>query len=175
MRSQKKGSMQMRFAAVMALGLFSVASASGQQANRNITQNSAAWKLTGMTPGIFVELPAGVPATASTDARQSAPSGGRSTKGGGEQRLYEPGQTQSQASQSARFTTRVAGPAADSREPDVRSTTANRFSYERDQTLQRRPPSAFPEKASPTMFPGSRLRGPFEQTYPRPFYAGGQP
>jgi hypothetical protein len=35
--------------------------------------------------------------------------------------------------------------------------------------------SAFPEKASPGMFPGSRLRGPFDQTYPRPFPGGGQP
>ena len=166
--------MQLRFAAVLALSLFSVASAYGQQPNRNIAQNFAAWKLAGMTPGIFVEIPAGVPATASTNDPQSAPSGGRPTKSATEQRLYEPGQTQSQASQAARFTTRVAGPAADSSVPDVRSTT-NRFSYERDQTLQRRPPSAFPEKASPTMFPGSRLRGPFEQTYPRPFYAGGQP
>jgi len=42
-------------------------------------------------------------------------------------------------------------------------------------SAQHRPFSPFPEKASPTMFPGSRLRGPFDQIYPRPFPGGGQP
>lgn len=38
-----------------------------------------------------------------------------------------------------------------------------------------RPLSPFPQNASPSMFPGSRLRGPFEQVYPRPFPGSGQP
>lgn len=38
-----------------------------------------------------------------------------------------------------------------------------------------RPVSAFPETAGQNMFMGSRLRGPFDRIYPRPFYGGGQP
>lgn len=40
---------------------------------------------------------------------------------------------------------------------------------------ERRPVSNFPQYASPSMFLGSRLRGPFQQVYPRPFPGGGQP
>ncbi len=49
------------------------------------------------------------------------------------------------------------------------------FYSTRDRYWQTRLVSAFPEKASPGMFPGSRLRGPFSQIYPRPFPVGGQP
>lgn len=48
------------------------------------------------------------------------------------------------------------------------------LSTERDK-WERRPVSNFPQNASPSMFLGSRLRGPFQQVYPRPFPGGGQP
>jgi hypothetical protein len=46
---------------------------------------------------------------------------------------------------------------------------------QRERYWQPRAASAIPQGTRSGMYPGSRLRGPFEQTYPRPFPGGGQP
>ncbi len=58
--------------------------------------------------------------------------------------------------------------------PPMREMTLT-FKSQANHYWRPRPASAIPATASPGMFPGSRLRGPFEQTYPRPFSGGGQP
>jgi hypothetical protein len=59
--------------------------------------------------------------------------------------------------------------------PAVEADAALTFLSERERYWQPRPNSAIPPGTNSGMFPGSRLRGPFEQTYPRPFPGGGQP
>lgn len=62
-----------------------------------------------------------------------------------------------------------------SHEQHVKLTASGKL---RSPSWEKREPrllSAFPPGARPSMFPGSRLRGPFQQVYPRPFPGGGQP
>jgi hypothetical protein len=59
--------------------------------------------------------------------------------------------------------------------PKVEESGLLRFPSDRERYWRPRPGSAIPAGTSSSMFPGSRLRGPFEQTYPRPFHGGGQP
>ena len=63
------------------------------------------------------------------------------------------------------------GPSVQQPRGDASST----LSVEQKEKKELRPVSNFPQGASPTMFPGSLMRSPFQQTYPRPFPGGGQP
>lgn len=62
-----------------------------------------------------------------------------------------------------------------SHEQHVNLTASGRLHSPSWEKREPRPLSALPQGARPSMFPGSRLRGPFQQVYPRPFPGGGQP
>jgi len=59
--------------------------------------------------------------------------------------------------------------------PPAEHDAALSFPNERERYWQPRATSPIPQETRSGMYPGSRLRGPFEQTYPRPFPGGGQP
>jgi hypothetical protein len=61
--------------------------------------------------------------------------------------------------------------------PPVEQDAALTFPSERqrERYWQPRAASAIPQGTRSGMYPGSRLRGPFEQTYPRAFPGGGLP
>ena len=61
--------------------------------------------------------------------------------------------------------------------PPVEQDAALSFPSERqrERYWQPRAASAIPQGTRSGMYPGSRLRGPFDQTYPRPFPGGGLP
>ena len=59
--------------------------------------------------------------------------------------------------------------------PPVEQDAALSFPSERERYWQPRAVSAMPQGTRSGMYPGSRLRGPFDQAYPRPFPGGGQP
>lgn len=62
-----------------------------------------------------------------------------------------------------------------SHEQHVNLTASGKLHSPSWEKREPRPLSALPQGARPGMFSGSRLRGPFQQVYPRPFPGGGQP
>lgn len=84
------------------------------------------------------------------------------------------------------YSSRLASPAFSSAEeitdeprtvslPSLEQDPALSFPDEGGGHWQPRATSAIPQGTRSGMYPGSRMRGPFEQTYPRPFPGGGQP